>query len=664
MVSTLTLMLALAAAPAPAPAPASLTALVEVVDISSLSIAPDGQTVAFRQEQSSLERDAKELSWWVARLDGRGPARRVAEGGQALWNYGGVLPAEPAAWSTDGRFLYYRALIDDQVAVWRAAADASGARQLTRDDADIVSFELVDGGAGLAYATGPSRSAIAAAERQEAERGVRIDATIDPAQNLFGAREVNGRPAAERFNGAWFKRGGLLDAEPKIERRLALEDRAALAGGGASGAQSPTKTKPNPGLSRDGYGTATLEGEGDQRLVRVVRPQGEQITCQTALCRAAKTLAWRPGFDEIVLTVADAGRRQSLVLWRPATGTTRPLFRSPGLIGDGTPAGPCALTETTAVCVASAATTPPKLLAVSLTSGASHVLAAPNLTLEQAAMPATKLMTWSTADGRSFSGWLMTPPGPIRRRPVFITYYLCDGYLRGGTGDEYPLAALAQAGIATLCINKAYQSVSQHDAVSDYRTAQVAIETIVAKLDADGVIDRDRVGMGGFSFGSEVTAWMMMNTRLLRAAAVASTQVEPAYYWFNGAPGRDNHAVLRRSWKLGAPEETPERWREISPALNTDKIHTALLMQMPEQEYRLSFELFARLAATPTPVDLYVFPGEPHNKTRPRHRLAVYSRNLDWFRFWLQDFIDPDPAKADQYRLWTAMAERWRAKRP
>jgi hypothetical protein len=26
--------------------------------------------------------------------------------------------------------------------------------------------------------------------------------------------------------------------------------------------------------------------------------------------------------------------------------------------------------------------------------------------------------------------------------------------------------------------------------------------------------------------------------------------------------------------------------------------------------------------------------------------------SVDWFRFWLQDYEDPDPAKAEQYQRW------------
>ena len=53
--------------------------------------------------------------------------------------------------------------------------------------------------------------------------------------------------------------------------------------------------------------------------------------------------------------------------------------------------------------------------------------------------------------------------------------------------------------------------------------------------------------------------------------------------------------------------------------------------------------------------DLYVFPNEPHQKFQPRHKLAVYERNVDWFRFWLQGYEDLDPAKAAQYARWRLM---------
>jgi hypothetical protein len=51
-------------------------------------------------------------------------------------------------------------------------------------------------------------------------------------------------------------------------------------------------------------------------------------------------------------------------------------------------------------------------------------------------------------------------------------------------------------------------------------------------------------------------------------------------------------------------------------------------------------------------------------KVEPRHRLAVYERNLDWFRYWLQNYRDPDKAKAAQYDRWDKLKAAWNASTP
>ncbi|MGN6790175.1 MAG: Atxe2 family lasso peptide isopeptidase, partial [Rhodanobacteraceae bacterium] len=61
--------------------------------------------------------------------------------------------------------------------------------------------------------------------------------------------------------------------------------------------------------------------------------------------------------------------------------------------------------------------------------------------------------------------------------------------------------------------------------------------------------------------------------------------------------------------------------------------------------------------------DAYVFPDEAHIKFQPRHKLAVYERNVDWFRFWLQGYEDPDPAKRAQYAHWQEMKKALSAQR-
>ena len=80
-------------------------------------------------------------------------------------------------------------------------------------------------------------------------------------------------------------------------------------------------------------------------------------------------------------------------------------------------------------------------------------------------------------------------------------------------------------------------------------------------------------------------------------------------------------------------------------------------MQLADSESLIALETFTALKAANQPVEMFVFPHELHIKWQPAHRRAIYQRNIDWFRFWLQRRIDPDTAKADQYLRWNAMRE-------
>ena len=142
----------------------------------------------------------------------------------------------------------------------------------------------------------------------------------------------------------------------------------------------------------------------------------------------------------------------------------------------------------------------------------------------------------------------------------------------------------------------------------------------------------------------------------MSAASVSGVSVTPTYYLFNSL--RDAfRSDLRQLWQLGAPEETPERWKEVSPAYQLDRIKAPVLFQLPEQEYRMTLD-YALPLVRRHQADIYVFPDEPHIKFQPRHKLAVYERNVDWFRFWLQGYEDPSPDKTGQYRIWHGMKKK------
>ena len=639
--------------------------IVELADISGLAASTDGHHVAFRVERASIDRNSHELRWFVADLR-TGRVAAAAGGGEPIVEDPGFVVTETPHWSADSRWFHYRALGRDGVQVRRTAADGSESAVVTQEAGDVLSIAPDRGSDAILLEIAPPRAAIERAELAEYDSGILVDEHVELGQNLFQGAIVNGRPATQRLTGRWFARGGILWRQAPSRRRLDLGTLEVTDVQTAASGTTPEGVGGTAAEARSAQGDlATARWEGGRATLAGLRADGSRVICQREACRSERIvwLAWRPGRDQILFATEDRAHVQSLHGWDVVRGEVRLVAASDGLLNGGRRAdAPCAVTEHAAVCVSAEPVSPPRLERVDLESGARQVLFDPNALLRAKAWPLVERLTWISHEGRLFTGVLFRPRTG-EGLPLFINYYRCEGFLRGGVGDEWPLLQMAENGMAAVCIN-ATRSSGPQDAVAQYREALGGIERLVDLLARRGLVDRGRVGMGGLSFGSEVTMWAVMHSDLVAAASVASPQFEPASYWFNAVRGRDHPVLLRRVWGLGAPEETPERWRLVSPALNVERIRAPLLMQLPEQEARYAIEFYARLTNSPTPAEMHVFPDERHIKFQPRHRLAAYRRNLDWFRFWLQDAEDPDPARSGQYLRWRRLAARASSAQP
>lgn len=663
------------AAPAGAISPRRL---VEVADFSGVTVSPDGRSVAYRIEQPTVERNTYDSVWYVQDLDAASPPLRVADGGTPLREQAGLSIPTPPVWSPDGRWIYYRALLDGRVDVWRAAADGSGAEVLTQGSADVRAFTLSADGGELRYSVGAARDVVMAAEQAEYERGIRIDRTVPLGQPVFRSGYVDGRLATQRLKDNEVLRHPLLDDVPDRWTALDLITRERR---DLEPDRMPSAPLANEELA-PGYGDVQLvRSEPAGRRIALITRIGERnglrdrpatalavlphararipVLCEAEACTSGviNAVQWRPGTDEVLFTVEapSEGHAQSIHRWNVETGAVHPVVRSRGLVNGGVRLMPsdCGVSTRTLACVVAEADRPPRLERIDIDSGVRVELFNPNpaLTADMATTQ-VRLLRWTDANGQEFTGQFYPArhAGP-ERPPLFVSYYWCKGFVRGGLGEELPFASLAQDGIAALCITLA---PSREDGVEQYEQGRSAVESVVALLAAQGEIDPERVGMGGLSLGSEITMWTVMHSQVLTAASVSSLGLSPLYHLLLSNFGDTFPTRLQAGWQLGAPEETPERWRQFSPLFNLDRIRAPILMQLPEQEYIHSLDYAVPLMREGR-ADLYVFPHEPHQKFQPKHKLAVYERNLDWFRFWLRGVEDPDPAKRAQYAHWRAM---------
>jgi hypothetical protein len=656
--------------------------LLEVADLTGPVLSPDGGRVAFRLEQASVVRNTFDIFWYVQAMDGKSPPHRIADGGVLLHDSAGVSVPGHAVWSPDGRWIYYRALVDGEMSVWRAAVDGSGAEPVTHDPADVRDFALSADGKALKYSVGATRAAVIAAEQAEYDRGIHVDDTVPVGQGgLFRSGNIDGRLETQRFPSGreGWERIQLLAEVPNQWKAVELATgktrnlpsaerppKPPAASNLSRKLPAPWVLEADPGtgrlalLTRVGDGKGLMNKPGVELAMLPKASSTRPVKCQAESCtgKAISAIQWRPHSDEVLFTVTDRheGQAQSIHRWNVRTGAVQLVTRSAGMINGGGryQSGGCGVSSEAMVCVIAKADRPPRLERIDLATGGRQVLFDPNaaLALDMAKTTPSRLLRWTDAKGQEFTGQFFsarrTGGGPA---PLFVNYYDCRGFLRGGLGDEWPFASLAEHGISALCINQAPYRL---DAVERYGLGLSAVRSVVNLLASKGEIDRTRVGMGGLSFGTEATLWTVMKSDLLAAASITSVGMSRNYYLFASLRGDAFFKSLKDYWQLGALDETPARWRILSPAANLDAIKVPILMQMPEQEYVIALDYAVPLIRDRR-ADLYVFPNEPHQKFQPRHKLAAYERNVDWFRFWLQGYEDPDPAKRGEYKRWRAM---------
>src|SRR5690348_484585 len=351
---------------------ASPRRLLEVADLTSPVISPDGSDVAFRLERASVVRNTFDVFWYVQAMDGKSPPRRIADGGVLLHDSAGVSVPGHAVWSPDGDWIYYRALVDGQMSVWRAAADGSGAEAVTHDPADVRDFALSADGKTVKYSVGATRAAVIAAEQSEYNRGIHIDDTVPVGQGgLFRSGNINGRLETQRFRSdvpSWDRvqlltgipdQWKAVDLDTGKERDLPFSERPP---------QSPT-TSDLSNEMRKAIGMRTLESsppwklavDADTGRIALLTRSGEEtglmrkpdvqlamlpkagssrmITCQAELCtgKAISSIQWRPHSDEVLFTVTDPheGQAQSIYRWNVRTGAVHLVAQSAGMLNGG-----------------------------------------------------------------------------------------------------------------------------------------------------------------------------------------------------------------------------------------------------------------------------------------------------------------------------------------
>src|SRR5260221_7071725 len=148
--------------------------LVEMREVSGLSISPNGKFAAVRINKPSVALNRLQVSWHLVAIDGSSSPRQLADAGEPIFISSGEITAnEDPQWSSDSQWIYYLARHGQEVQIWRTRTDGI-TEQLTKDDSDVQQFGFNADRSRIAYIVGASRQAILDAESKEARNGVLV----------------------------------------------------------------------------------------------------------------------------------------------------------------------------------------------------------------------------------------------------------------------------------------------------------------------------------------------------------------------------------------------------------------------------------------------------------------------------------------------------------
>jgi dipeptidyl aminopeptidase/acylaminoacyl peptidase len=158
------------------------------------------------------------------------------------------------------------------------------------------------------------------------------------------------------------------------------------------------------------------------------------------------------------------------------------------------------------------------------------------------------------------------------------------------------------------------------------------IEKGVDSLIERGLIDRDRLGLLGWSNGAILTNQLTTQTTRYKAAMSGAGNVEYVSDWASC----DFGDAFDRYYLGKSPLEDPQLYIKKSPFYRLDKVRTPTLIQcgtedrtVATQQSWVHYRALQQLAKTD--VRFVLFPGEKHSLTKLAHRRRKLQEELAWF---------------------------------
>jgi dipeptidyl aminopeptidase/acylaminoacyl peptidase len=621
-----------------------------VQDVSDPQVSPDGAWVAYVVTGNDRGADEARSAVWMVSWDGSQhlPLTAAAEG------------TEKPRWSPDGRYLAFMATPAGSEKAQIMLLDRRGgnARQLTSVAGDIGVYAWAPDGKRLVLTmvtgesgAGPKPIVIDALHFKQDEEGYLRSGS---GRHLYlfdvDANRLDPLTSGAQFNEdlpAWSPDGRLIAFVRTHEKGADPDGREDIAViEPVPGAPARVVVRPyapnNQKLawSPDGSAIGYLQGIEPKfnaymqdRLAVVPAAGGAPRSLTDKPDRAVMSYVFAADGKSIAITVEDDGTAYPARIDLASGSITREAAAAPSVVSAlSGGAGHTALLQTNDKALAEV---------FALEDGKLRKLTAHNdAWLAELQLGTVEDIRFKSPDGTDVHGLMVKPPDFVQGKKYPTVLWIHGGpngqdeHSLVLDGYQYEPQMFAAKGFVVLRVNyrggsgrgltyaKAIYADWGHKEVIDLLAG-------VDHLVALGIADKDRLGIGGWSYGGILTDYTIASDSRFKAAiSGAGSANQLATY------GSDEY-VLQYNNELGPPWRNAALWLKVSyPFYHADRIRTPTLFMGGDKDFNVPIvggeQMYQALRTLGVPAQLVVYPGQHHVFTRPSFVVDLAQRMSGW----------------------------------
>ncbi|NIE94467.1 S9 family peptidase [Bacillus sp. Ab-1751] len=257
-----------------------------------------------------------------------------------------------------------------------------------------------------------------------------------------------------------------------------------------------------------------------------------------------------------------------------------------------------------------------------------------------------EIISWKSSDGLEIEDVLSTPVefDTNKKYPLLVVIHGGPNWasfpiFSDCFNEKYPIEQFVEKGFIVLEPN--YRGSSGYgneflkanyrkQGFADYDDVISGVEALVKK----GIVDKDRVGVMGWSNGGYISAFCSTFSSRFKAISVGGGITNWSTHYVN-----TDIPYFIRMYLGDNPWNDPEIYKKISPMTYIKSACTPTLIQHGEKDARIpitnAYELYEGLRAMEVDTELIIFKGMAYSSNQPGMRVAIMKQNLMWFSHYI-----------------------------